>query len=183
MVISFYVLLVPMQGESDDSYPTDIDLSFSSSEFVSTQIIRDLYQCCCAKRFKAYNVQPPQVTESDILYKYVIFRRPEGNQPRAPLPRARREPPSPSVESQMKPNPMKTHHLATTAVSEPQPNQLHRRNSKQPTVSTIGETSRYRSDTLPFTQENEDFPYISTMRTGNAEAFTASPYQTAEDPN
>jgi len=72
MDILFYELSVLMQG----NYSTSEFLNSSSfyfSDFVATRILHKLYELCCEKRFRPYEVQKVEPVPRTTLYKYLII--------------------------------------------------------------------------------------------------------------
>jgi hypothetical protein len=132
------------------------------SEFVSTKIIHELYQICCAKRFLPFPVEtltpPPRTT----LYKYLVIPK-EGQQPPPPPPPEIKEPKTPTEETQPSGNPF-AQRYAPYPQSDQQPPEIKRRTTQN--SSFIEHETRPRSDTLPFINPTEQLEYISTMRSG-----------------
>lgn len=137
---------------------------FLFSEFVSTQIIHDLYQLCCSKRFSANPVEKLAVPPRTTLYKYLVI--PKEGQP--PPPNALDEPPkTPTYETRPTTNPFATQSKShpPTTIYDQQPPEVKRRISHN--SSSIEHEPRARSDTLPFLEQTEPLQHISTMRSGN----------------
>ncbi|CAF0770459.1 unnamed protein product [Adineta steineri] len=135
----------------------------NASEFVSTKMIHDLYQMCCNKRFKPYDVQIMTAPLRTTLYKYLVIPK-EGQPP--PEPPETEQPKTPTIETRPSVNPLIQRYQSHTT-NDQHPPEVKRRTSQNP--SSADHQTRPRSDTLPFLEQPEpvQVQYASTTRRGN----------------
>ena len=168
MAILFYVSSVLMPGKSAGKTFIARLIVFNS-EFVSTKIIHDLYQMCCEKRFRGNSVEEPAPRPRKTLYEYMVMPKEDPPPPRPPPSVQIEEPRTPTLEQQMRPNPLSPRAFPQSTMYDQSAPEIKRR-----TTTNNGNGNgngnqgmRERSGTLPFV-EHFEFPQPTpSVRSGN----------------